>query len=206
MALKTFVKISNVTNLSDARYCAGMGVDLIGFNIDPTDENYIAPEKSIEIANWLAGVEFVGEYHGDNVEVVKAALETYPLHYVEYSHPELADQVSSLGLPAIFKTDWPGERGIEEWIDILRYCKDKAEYMLVDGIEQYDENTVDRLRKISQTFPVLLGGNLQPDSVVSLMEKTQCKGIALKGSEEIKPGFKDYDELAEILEILEEEY
>ena len=78
--------------------------------------------------------------------------------------------------------------------------------MLVDGIEQYDENTVDRLRKISQTFPVLLGGNLQPDSVVSLMEKTQCKGIALKGSEEIKPGFKDYDELAEILEILEEEY
>lgn len=34
MALKTFVKISGVNNLSDARYCAGMGVNQLGFNIE----------------------------------------------------------------------------------------------------------------------------------------------------------------------------
>ena len=29
MPLKTFVKVGNITNLSDARYCAGMGVDML---------------------------------------------------------------------------------------------------------------------------------------------------------------------------------
>ncbi len=31
MALKTIVKVGNITNLSDARYCAVMGVDMLGF-------------------------------------------------------------------------------------------------------------------------------------------------------------------------------
>jgi phosphoribosylanthranilate isomerase len=31
MPLKTFVKVGCITNLSDARYCAGMGVDMLGF-------------------------------------------------------------------------------------------------------------------------------------------------------------------------------
>ena len=32
--LKTIVKVSEVNNLSDARYCAGMGVEYIGFSMD----------------------------------------------------------------------------------------------------------------------------------------------------------------------------
>ncbi len=34
MSLNTFVYIRDVDNLSDARYCAGMGVDMIGFRLD----------------------------------------------------------------------------------------------------------------------------------------------------------------------------
>ena len=45
MALKTFVKISGVNNLSDARYCAGMGVNQLGFNIEDKHPNYTDPQS-----------------------------------------------------------------------------------------------------------------------------------------------------------------
>jgi phosphoribosylanthranilate isomerase len=54
MLTKT-VKISNVTNLSDARYCAGMGVEMLGFSIDEDSPNYISPKNSrISVPGWLA--------------------------------------------------------------------------------------------------------------------------------------------------------
>ena len=33
MALNTLTAVTEINNLSDARYCAGMGVDIIGFNL-----------------------------------------------------------------------------------------------------------------------------------------------------------------------------
>ncbi|MFM1835376.1 MAG: hypothetical protein RJA04_63, partial [Bacteroidota bacterium] len=48
--LKTLVKVSAITNLSDARYCAGMGVDLLGFPLGK-----ISIDQFTEIRNWLAG-------------------------------------------------------------------------------------------------------------------------------------------------------
>ena len=61
MALKTFVKVGNITNLSDARYCAGMGVDQIGFNIDPANSSYTEQDDLDSIRAWVSGVEIIAE-------------------------------------------------------------------------------------------------------------------------------------------------
>lgn len=61
MALKLSVKIGDVTNLSDARYAAGMGVDYIGFNINPDSEHFVTSDKVAEIINWVSGVGIIGE-------------------------------------------------------------------------------------------------------------------------------------------------
>ena len=53
MALKTFVKVSGINNLSDARYCSGMEVNQLGFSIEPSSPNYTDPEKFKEIKGWL---------------------------------------------------------------------------------------------------------------------------------------------------------
>jgi len=42
-------------------------------------------------------------------------------------------------------------------------------------------------------------------NVESLFEELPLAGIALKGGDEIRAGYKDYDELADILELLEED-
>ena len=77
MSLKTIVKISNVTNLSDARYCAGMGVDMLGFSMDADSPNYIDPKKFGEIRGWVAGVQIVGETTATDPDVIEQLLDTY---------------------------------------------------------------------------------------------------------------------------------
>ena len=47
MSLQTFVKVGEITNLSDARYCAGMGVDLLGFNVVENTPGYVDSEGII---------------------------------------------------------------------------------------------------------------------------------------------------------------
>ena len=53
MSLKTLVKVGGVTNLSDARYCAGMGVAILGFCPEPSRPDYVDLDKFKEITNWI---------------------------------------------------------------------------------------------------------------------------------------------------------
>ena len=55
MLQKPLIYVSRITNLSDARYCAGMGVDMIGFVIDPIDADYVSPSLYQEIIGWISG-------------------------------------------------------------------------------------------------------------------------------------------------------
>ncbi len=60
MALITSVIVNGVNNLSDARYCAGMGVDMIGFNLDESQPGFMPAADLQDIAGWVAGVKLVG--------------------------------------------------------------------------------------------------------------------------------------------------
>ncbi len=59
--------------------------------------------------------------------------------------------------------------------------------------------------KISDKTSVILGSGISEFNVKSLVSSLNLYGIALEGGEEIKPGLKDFDELADILEELEVE-
>ena len=53
------------------------------------------------------------------------------------------------------------------------------------------------------SLQVLVGGGILKQDLDSILRNASVKGIALKGSKEDNTGFKDYDELADILEELE---
>jgi phosphoribosylanthranilate isomerase len=64
MPLKTLVKVGCITNLSDARYCAGMGVDLLGFRVIAGSEHHIDHTLFQQIRGWLSGPKIVAECYG----------------------------------------------------------------------------------------------------------------------------------------------
>jgi phosphoribosylanthranilate isomerase len=68
---------------------------------------------------------------------------------------------------------------------------------------QVDETTWEGVKNLAASCEVLLGFGFNAGNVETLVAQTGVKGINMKGGHEIKPGIKDFDELAEILEALE---
>lgn len=196
MALSTFVKISGVNNLSDARYCAGMEVSQIGFNIEPENDNYTDAQKFNEIANWLSGAEFVGEFDDPATENIDALIEGYNLGAIQVASPNQIKAAKDTGLPVILKIDMAM---ITE--ELLASHKDDVTYYL---IESYFEGEINpELLALSTNYQIVTAFGFDASTVTNLVRNHQLKGISIKGGKEERPGFKNFDEMADILEALE---
>ena len=71
MSYITTIKAGNITNLSNARYCAGMGIDIIGFPIGNNSFFGLETVKIEEIKNWIAGIDIALELSDTNFEKEK---------------------------------------------------------------------------------------------------------------------------------------
>lgn len=195
MALKTVVKVGNISNLSDARYCAGMGVDFLGFRVHASDPNYVAPDTFQEFRGWFSGPKVVAELYGTTTPAeLTAAIEAYSPDYLEVGLSEI-DLALATDKPLILTITQDEYKANKTKIDMLG---DRIEYLHLNGI-----NSVDQINPIFQNSKTLVQAEGIPTETINhLISKN---GIALSGSSEDKPGFKTYDGLAEILELLEEE-
>lgn len=204
--LKTFVKISNVTNLSDARYCAGMGVDMLGFSVDEASNNYITPKKYAEIRAWIAGVKLVAESAGTDPVKLLATLADYEFDALQVEDPNLLLYLKSeLDKPLLLRVDVDHYEADE--LDALmgRYAAE-ATYFLLESEQNIPltDEWRDYLRALSRDYSILLGFGLENEKVVAeSIVSAEIKGIALRGSEEIRPGYKDFGSLMDILESLD---
>ena len=200
MSLNTFVKVANVSNLSDARYCAGMGVDVIGFNVDPTSDEQVSSEDFKEITEWIAGVQYAGEFSNADLEQIKEVLKNYPLDYIEISSIKLVEKVQLLGKPIIVKLTIDTQEQLDELKGHLSYLDELAKLVVV---KSYNPAHFDQLdEKIA-----FYNGNLRLLKGYGIDANEQLQkfpGVELEATKEEKPGFKDYGEVMDVLEALEE--
>lgn len=204
MALKTFVKISNVNNLSDARYCAGMYVDLIGFNLEENNENYLSPENFKEITEWLSGLEYVGEFESSHPDTILKTVSQYKLDYIQIQEEAHLQMLVHTSYKIILKKEIRNKEDIEHLILLAPGLKENNVALLLESDSlSLGPAIIPLIRELAAKITVLLGFGIDADTVEEVLELTQVKGIALNGGDEIKPGYKDFDGLAEILEALE---
>jgi phosphoribosylanthranilate isomerase len=62
LKLKMQLKISSITNLTDARFFSAIGANYLGFCFDVLNENNISIAKAKEIINWLHEPVIIGEF------------------------------------------------------------------------------------------------------------------------------------------------
>lgn len=202
------VKISNVTNLSDARYCAGMGVEMLGFSIDEDSPNYISPKKFEDICSWLAGVTLVAETAQTDPQGILTALANYPVHAIQVEEPGLLNYLhGELNLPLILRISVDTYEADEIGSILSRYEGDVKHFLLEsDNNAELSEEWMQVLGNLSDEYPILIGFGLDNEfSVSALTELFPQIGIALRGSEEIRPGYKDFGSMMDILEALEDQ-
>lgn len=190
MALKTQVKVGNITNLSDARYCAGMGVDMLGYAVIPGQEGFVPEQLYQDLRGWISGPATVAELYGITPGInLEGVLEAYQPDFLEAFAGDLSLLQNLSGTELIVAL-----QGIHD-IGIIKPWQKRIRYVIVS---QEDTSLIAALRP---DFDVLLA--VDPEQEVSpLLEQWDVSGIVLRGTAEERPGYKDYDSIARVLEEL----
>ncbi|MEQ8472207.1 MAG: phosphoribosylanthranilate isomerase [Marinoscillum sp.] len=206
MSLKTFVKIGKIENLSDARYCAGMMADILGFNLEEGTTGYVSPEKFSEISEWVAGVKFCGEFGLSNPADIKLATTQYALDLIEVQTIEQLEELSDLGISMIFKKPIVSIEDLETLDSVIQLAGDHATYIIIHSSKKELTPAIDKkITELEINTSILRSYDLHPDSIGDVIATNEFHGIELEGSPEDRPGFKDYGVVMDILEELEEE-
>lgn len=202
--LSTLVKISNVTNLSDARYCAGMGVDMLGFSMDESSPDYVNPARFTEIRNWLAGVQIVGETTQTDLNQIQRLLDTYQPDMLQVDEAALLPTLSTLGKPLILRLNL-ADLTLEQLDAIIEANPTNADYILLESNAplHLDDDLKTAIGRLASRHAVLLGAGITAKTIHDRLNDLPIRGIALVGGPEDRPGSRDFGEMMEILEAIE---
>lgn len=175
------LKFSNISNLSDARYAAGMWADFIGFCFDPSSPSYLEPPKAQSIISWVSGPAIVGEF-GDQ-----------PIEWITDFSRQLSIQV--VQIPATYKDLSIFETGLKTIVmvnDTTHYPTiDKADVLITESMEVY-QYLSERTEK-----PVIFQTRTLSEDASDL------RGLAITGQAEDQPGTRNQGDWTEYLEKFE---
>ena len=208
--LKTRIKASSITNLTDARYFAAWEVSWLGFDLSPGSDYFIEPAKVLALKEWVEGPDSVGQFGLQSAEEITHAAETLQLDFV---------QVSMFTDESVLK-QLKGIKVIKEIIIEHEDAQDDIEYhinqfapfvkvFLIDfskneyPFSSLSAETKDYLKELCKQHKIILSIDIQPTELEEILDHIQPHGLQVKGGEEEKVGLKSFDELDLIFEALE---
>ncbi|MFK7934044.1 MAG: hypothetical protein AB8G22_11095 [Saprospiraceae bacterium] len=211
--LKTKVKASSITNLTDARYFAAWDVEWLGFDLNQGSEHAIPLQNIKAIKEWVDGVKIAGEFSLQNTADIKAALELLNLDTVQANMSLSLEELIDLRGQEIIK-EVVIERDINE-ADLQDYLTDYAPYattFLLDftkngwtweELKAAKHLTLDYLKTACREQQILIGLDFTAPIVEEVLETLHPYGINVRGGLEEKVGYKSFDELDDVFEVLE---
>lgn len=208
--LKTKIKASAITNLTDARYFAAWDVSWMGFSLDPASDAFIDPNSVHAIKEWVEGPAITGEFHLQSAEEIQSLTENLQLDAVQLGPLTPLETAIALdtSVPLIKEVIFESGTQASEIDTLLDDFSAQCAYFLFNfdsnglGLDNLPVST-DWLREICQHFPILLSiTNLNRD-LNTVLEELQPAGLSVRGGEEEKVGYKSFDELDDLFEALE---
>ena len=184
MSYKTTIYISGITNLSDARFSAGMMVDYLGFCIEDKHPNSISKEEFIAIQNWITGIELIAEFYEKSVSEINELHTEFNFKHVLLPVSRKTD-IDLINCNIILNLDDTANEDVSSLSD--------------QQLVRCDNDSQDNLPKnsLANSFVNVTNESLENVSLDNV------HGVCIQGGFEERPGFKDYDEIADILEKLE---
>ena len=202
ISLKTKVKINRITNLTDARYCSGMYVDILGFCLEKGSPHFVSPTQFQEITGWISGIDYAAEFAEEDAYTIERTLAEYPgITWIESGDLETLVQLNSLGKKLIYRVKIEELDTLLPKTDLLREHEITLHLTSINKSLSIDNEFI--INKLSSQLNLFLGAGITPEKANSLCELPGLFGFALDSGDEIKPGLRDFDQLAAILENLE---
>ena len=192
------VKICGITNLADARYCAGAGADYLGFIQSEASPRYVEPNMARQIIEWVAGVKTVGVFVDADVETLNETASAAGFDIVQLHGDESAEDCSHVARPVIkvFRIrhdDDPAE--LQRRLD--PYIPHVYAFLFDTFVENQPGGTGrtfswETVSALDLDVPVFLAGGLNAANAAEAVTAVGPYGIDVSSGVEQSPGTKDF--------------
>ncbi len=206
---------NEISNLTDARYFSAMGVEWMQYSMDSASEAAINPTVLNGIKAWVEGPKTIVDLGLESPETIKNLAESLDIDSFSLPMFYPIEDLEQLGGITIFQKLVISKDLKLEWTN---WVKNRADFLshlhldfainkfswknIMSGESPMDLATLINLQSNYSCFLSLWG--LEASDINDLRTRLPNIGLVLKGGEEEKVGFKSYDELDEIFEVLEE--
>ena len=146
MGLTIPVILNSVNNLSDARYAAGMGVDLMGFEVEEGVDRYVNPDLFKAITAWLSGIQTVASVSVLNPGTSAFIQEQYQPDFIQFESVEGISQSDLSEISCIQKIIIPSGEEPNVLPQIKQQMYDEANFILLEVSDWTDWKNHNSLR------------------------------------------------------------
>ncbi len=196
MNLMTNVLVNGITSLHEARYCAGMGVQMLGFVFDKACDNAINIETYQEITSWLTGVSYVGFFE----KSLPKEINDLHIDYIHTNSKDLLKKLVSEQTKIIYQVNL-SHPILEE--DLLQY-KDSVQHFVIETDRVFSDGVLDICHRLAKIFSILIDVPIGAKNVKNIVENIKPYGIAMTSSgKEISTGINNFDDIETIFESIE---
>ena len=199
MSLKYFVHVSSINNLSDARYCSGMMVNSLGFDLDKESKTKLPLENINEICKWVNGVDFVGEFNNSQSNYINEVINELDFNYISVNISNTIKSIDFDHQKIIIVLPEPNliSPGTNNY---LRDNFPESRTLIIDNLTK---DSISKLELLTDNYEIIINPLETINITKSILNKYDL-GLLLKGSQEIKPGYKDYDSISDYLDAIDE--
>ncbi len=199
--MRVKLKVCGITDLADARYLAGEGVNYLGFIQHADSPRYIAPEKVAEMLDWLYGPTPVGVFVNKSARFVNDAAETAGFEMVQLHGTESPATCKAIDRPVIKAIRVRHDAASDHLRALMAPYADVVEHFLLDTHNSSTwggtgESFNWRLaRDLSSEFSIFLAGGIDASNVERAMHTMRPYAIDLSSSLESAPGQKSFEKI-----------
>lgn len=177
---KNSILIRNITNLTDARYFAAMGVDWMSMELS---EDPVSFSTWHSVREWISGVKLAAELKSEDESVLaRTIIDVKP------------EGIVSDNLDIVHLTG-----GIH-----LFLLSDKMNYKVVDELYAqiilFDPNLELPYHQLPEN--IYLQADWTPEWIIDLKNKDFSGGFCFRATGETMTGIKDYSEMDAMLELI----
>ncbi len=202
------VLVRGINNLSDARYCAGMGAQGLIFTLDANLPGAVDAATARELAGWVAGVDIIGEFgHVAGAEINRLVEECGLTGVLLSLHRDRQAWPEGLAVPAVIEVPMAivlKQSLLEATIADLAAAFPQGFALFTTPPHPYPADYA-YWHDLARQAPLWLAGPPDPTEAADLAEQVHPAGLILAGGNELKPGLRDFTELEAVFEALEEE-
>lgn len=214
-ALRCRVKAAAVANLTDARYFAALGVDYLGFALEPGARGLVSSLEVAAFREWIEGPALVGEFGHLAPDLIAQLAEELALDVVQVgSFGDCAAVAAATGLPVLQELALGGGLDAEAAQRIIEANAVHVQAFILNfasaGLHwdrlQEDPIWMRWLEEVCADFTILLDVPAAPEQIDDILAGLNPEGLQLTGGEEESVGLKSFAELDEWFEVLQLEY